>query len=232
LDYLVIGHGELTEIRRAPGASQIPNGSAVLVDYRVQTQPSDKFATLANQIHFRVDLFKDLVGVYGRLHRVNNRGGETLILQNISAKVLGADFSWRWTRAGAEYEIYDSNLAPFKSKRLFQSFSFEPSRDSSLSLNFDQNWTAFSNGGIRRASYNFITRYRSHITRHLSWEAEAGVRLDRGLGFDQTQLVGRTGLEYSRGKLAVKLGYEYQDQNFLGEIRQRQFFFLRARRNL
>jgi hypothetical protein len=230
LDYVVIEHGELTEIRRASGSSQIPNGGGVLVDYRVQVQPSDKFTTLANQIYFRLNLFKEMLGLYGRLNLVNNRGGETLVLQNISDKVLGADFSWRWARAGAEYEIYDSNLAPFKSKRLFQSLSFQPGRNSSLSFNLDQNWTTFAEAGIRRASYSFITRYRTQFTPRLSWEAESGLRLDRGAGFDQTQLVGRTGLEYSRGKVAMKLGYDFQDQNYLGETRQRHFFFLRARR--
>jgi sugar lactone lactonase YvrE len=224
LDYVVLEHGELTEIRRAPGPSQIPNGGAVLVDYRVQVQPSDQFTTLGNQIHFRLSLFKDLLGLYGRLNLVNNRGGKMLVLQNISDKVLGADFSWRWARAGAEYEIYDSNLAPFRTKRLFQTLSFEPGSASSLNFNFDQTWTTFSETGIHRASYSFISRYRNRLSSHLSWSVEGGLRLDRGPGFDQTLLVGRTGLEYSRGQLTVKLGYDFQDQDYLGEKRQRHFF--------
>jgi hypothetical protein len=75
-----------------------------------------------------------------------------------------------------------------------------------------------------------MARYRDRLTEHLTWSMEGGVRLERGRGFDQTLGVARTSVEYTRNKLRFKLGYDYQDQDFLGEKRQRHFFFLQAKR--
>ena len=230
LDYEIIPNGPLVEIRRVPG-STILNGGSILVDYQVVVQPSDRFTTLANQFSFRLDLFNNLIGLYARLNLVNNHGGETLVLQNITDKIVGTDFSWRGVRAGAEYENYDSNLAPYTAKRLFQSLNFDLGRDanSTLSFNFNQAWTTHQ-AATEQSSYDFISRFRTRFTAHLSWDAEGGVRLSRGPGFDQTLWVARTGLEFSRGQLALKMGYDYQYQDYLGALRQGHFFFLRARR--
>lgn len=230
LDYILVEHGQLMEIRRAPGATQIPNGGAILVDYQVLLPPSDDFSTLSEAVSVRLDLFDNLLGFYARLNLVQNYGGENLVLQNIFDKVVGVEFSWRWARAGAEYEMYDSNLAPFETKRLFQSLTFDLGDEASLSFNFDETWTTFGDTGIQRQSYDAIARFRSHFTPYLSWDLEGGVRADRGPGFDQTLFVARTGLEYVRGQLSVKLGYDFQDQDYLGDRRERHFFFLRLRR--
>lgn len=88
-DYLVIGHGERTELQRVPGGT-IPNGGTVLVDYTAAGQPSDSFTTLANQFQVRLDFLDGLVGVYGRLSFTDNYGGKSLILQEIADKVAGS----------------------------------------------------------------------------------------------------------------------------------------------
>lgn len=229
VDYVLFGVGELMEIRRAPG-STIPDGSTILVDYQASIQTSAEYVTFANQFYIRLDLFNNLLGVYGRLNLVDNQGESSLLLNNVSEKVAGTDLSWRWFRAGAEYQVYDSTLAPLRSTRLFESFNFEPSQDSTLGIDLDQSWTHFVESNRRRVSYNFITRYNTRLTSHLAWNVEGGVRVERGEGFDQTLGVVRTGLEYTRGKLALKMGYDYQDQDFLGEQRLRHYFFLQAKR--
>jgi hypothetical protein len=69
------------------------------------------------------------------------------------------------------------------------------------------------------------------LTRALSWLNEGGVRFQRGEGFDQDLFTARTALDYRYGQLSVQLGYDYQDENFLGELRRRHFAFLRAKRS-
>jgi len=231
LDYQLIPNGALVEIRRVPG-STIPNGGSILADYTVAVRPSDSFTTIGNQVSFRLDLFDNLVGLYARWNVVNNHGGETLVLQNINDRIVGTDFTWRWLRAGAEYEDYESNLAPYTAARLFQSLSFDLGREdnSTLSFNFNQAWTTYEDSATKQASYDFICRFRTRFTRYLSWTAEGGVHLNRGPGFDQTLWVARTGLEYSRGQLAVTLAYDHLYQDYLGELRQGNFLSLRAKR--
>jgi hypothetical protein len=230
LDYRLQPNGDLVQIQRVPG-STIVNGGSIRVSYQAVVQPSDSFTTLANQFGFRLDLFNNLIGLYARVNLVDNRGGESMVLQDINDKVVGTDVTWRWLRAGAEYQDYDSNLAPFTAARLYQTLSFDlgPEANSTLSFNFSQSWTTYEDA-TEQATYEFISRFRMRFTSYFFWNAEGGVHLNRGPGFDQTLWVARTGLEYSRGQLAVTLGYDYLNQDYLGELRQGNFFFLRARR--
>jgi hypothetical protein len=230
LDYTLIEHGELIEIRRVPFTSTITNGAAIWVDYQVLASPADSYSTLANQCSFRLDLFQDLVGLYARLNTVENYGGHSLVLQNVFDVVAGVECSWRWARVGAEYEDYQSTLASFTTKRLFQSLTFDLDEGLNLNFNFDEQWTTFLDSGIERASYNANSRLRTQLTSHLFWENEGGVRFDRGPGFDQTLFVARSGLTYLRGELAVKIDYDFQDQDYLGGKRERHFVTLRVRR--
>ena len=155
LDYLVLSHGERTEIKRVVGG-QIPNGSSVLIDYSVTSQPSDSFTTVAHQLQVRFDFFNGLLGLYGYMNIQENYGGKTLLLENVNDKVAGVDVSWRWFRAGAEYEDYDSNLTPYTSTRLFQTFTCEPAPNTTFNLDVGQSWRTFT--GMNRD----LTIHSSH----------------------------------------------------------------------
>jgi hypothetical protein len=229
LDYILIPHGELTEIRRVIGGL-IPNGGTVLVDYTAAALPPDEFSTLSQFAQVRLELFDRLIALYGTLNLVDNYGGKSLILQKITDKVVGVEFSRQWLRAGAEYEDFVSNLSPFQSKRLFQSFTFEPEENSTLSLDLGQSWTTFLDVDRTRQSYNFIGRYRTRLWSYLFYTAEGGLRLERGRDFDQDLATGRMTIDFAYGQLTVNVGYEYQDEKFLGELRERNYFFLRAKR--
>ena len=111
LDYMVFQVGVQTQIQRVIGG-EIPDGSLVLVDYTAAAQDSGSFDTLANNANFRVDLWQGLFGFYGRWSRQNYRGGEALLLRWFDDKTGGMDASWRWFRAGAEYEVIEANIAP------------------------------------------------------------------------------------------------------------------------
>lgn len=231
--YLVINHGALVEIQRskvATGPSAIPNGGSVFVDYIAVTQTSGSYTVTGNQVQLRFDFFNHLLGLYGRLNWVENHGEKDIIVQNVADKVGGADVTWRWVHAGAEYELYDSNLAPQRSKRLFESFSFDLDKYSTLGFDFDQSWTTYLDSSRHRTTYNFMARYNNHLTSHLTWSLDGGWRSENGKGFDQSQAVVRTVLQYTRGKLSAYATYSFENQDYLGEMRTRHFFSVRLKR--
>jgi hypothetical protein len=230
LDYLILPHGERTEIKRLVGG-QIADGATVRVDYTVDSQPSDSYTTVAHQIQVRLDFFDGLLGLYAHLNQQENHGGKSLVLENINDQVAGLDVSWRWVRAGAEYEVYDSNLSPYRSARLFQNFNFEPSPETTLSLDLGQTWITFNQANRDLTTYHAIARVRMQLTPALALNTEGGLRFQKGEGYDQQLATARANLEFKYGKLAVQAGYEYEDEAFLGELRLRHFFFLRAKRS-
>lgn len=230
LDYLILPHGERTEIKRLVGG-QIADGATVRVDYTVDSQPSDSYTTVAHQIQVRLDFFDGLLGLYAHLNQQENYGGKSLVLENINDQVAGLDVTWRWVRAGAEYEVYDSNLSPYRSARLFQNFSFQPSPETTLSLDMGQTWITFTKANRDLTTYHAIARVRMQLTPALALNTEGGMRFQKGEGYDQQLATARANLEFKYGKLAVQAGYEYEDEAFLGELRLRHFFFLRAKRS-
>ena len=138
--------------------------------------------------------------------------------------------SWRWFRAGAEYEDYDSNLTPYTSTRLFQTFTCEPAPNTTFNLDVGQSWRTFTGMNRDLTIYHVIARTRIAMTPALSLNLEGGMRFQEGEGYDQQLATARSHIEYKYGKLAMQTGYEYQDEKFLGELRLRHFFFFRVKR--
>ncbi len=229
LDYLILTRGERTEIQRVVGG-QIPNGGMVRVDYSVTSQPSDSYSTFANQFQLRFDFFNGLLGLYGRLNLQNNYGGKSLILEEITDRVAGMDVTWRWLRAGAEYEVFDSNLSPYRTTRLFENFTFEANPNTTLGLDLGQSWSTFPHSNRSLSTDQILARVRMRLTSALSLNTEGGLRFQAGEGYDQQLATGRMNVEFKSGKLAVQAGYEYEDETFIGEQRLRHYFFLRAKR--
>ncbi|MBI3885735.1 MAG: hypothetical protein HY302_08425 [Opitutae bacterium] len=229
LDYVLVVQGALTEIRRVPGG-RIADGGQVLVDYTAAVPPSDRFATVMQFYQVRLDLFDGLVGLYGRLNLTDNRGGKSVVLQNLAGQVVGAEIRWRWLQAGVEHERLDSNLSPFRSTRVFQSSTFELGPSSTLSLDLELNQTAFPDTGRTRESRNAIGRYRRQLAAFLTCELEGGLRRERGPGFDQDRVAARAALNYAYGKLVLNFSYDYEDENLVGELRRRQHVLLQIKR--
>ena len=230
LDYRITQVGALTQIQRLTGG-HIGDGALVVVDYSAGLQDSSSFDTVANNASFRVDLWRGLLGFYSRWSRQDYRGGEVLLLRRLDDKTVGVDAAWRWFRAGAEYEIFESNIAPYERRRLFQAAQFRPVAGTDVSLNADQNWTDFNQNHLHQASYGFITRCQQRLTSHLSTTVEGGVRLERGESFDGDFATCRAGLDWAAGKLTVKLEYEFNDESHLTDSQDRNYVFLRVRRD-
>jgi hypothetical protein len=228
-DYLVLPRGDLTQIQRVDGG-HIPDPGTVLVDYRATLEPSDAFTAFANAVNVRLDLWEGILGIYFRWNLVDYDDGETLLLRTLNEKTFGVDSTWKWFRAGAEYGIVDSNLSPYTRMRLFESAHFAPSPSTDASLDLDQSWMHYPDNDLREQMYGAIARFRDQLTPHLAWSVEGGVRLDRGTTFDRTISAVRTGLDWSVGRLTVRIGYEYSRQYHLTDGQERHHLFVRLRR--
>jgi hypothetical protein len=230
LDYDVIRLGTRTLIQRLPG-SRIPSDATVLVDYEAEPTPAGEYTALSEQFSIRVDLWDNLWGLYGRLTLYANTAPEELHVQDLVSYAVGTDVNWRWARAGAEFEIYDSSEASYRSARLFQSFSFKLDPVSTLGVDFTETWTDYVDANRQEQHYRAITRYRRMVGRGLTVDADAGVALRRGRGVDQTLATFRPNVQYRVGRMTLAAGYNLEYELFLDrEERIKHLLFLRLRR--
>lgn len=232
LDYRLLPHGTFTEIQRVASlGSAITNGSTVLVTYTATQQPSAAYDSINNSANFRIDLWDGRMGIYGRWTKMDFHGGDDLVLDPMDTKLIGIDASWRWLRAGLEYEVVESKFAPYDRLRAFQSFNYQPMQDATLSLDCDESWITQTDTKINQSFYSFIARYRQQLWMSLAWRIEGGFQVDRGGGYDRDVATARTGLDWEIGKISFKIGYEYNNENYSTDLRTRHYFFIRIRRD-
>ena len=60
---------------------------------------------------------------------------------------------------------------------------------------------------------------------------EEGVRMERGETFDRDVATARTSLDWTIGKLMVRVAYEFNQESHLLDRQERHFFYVRARRD-
>lgn len=229
LDYLLVPQGLLMEIRRVPGGL-IPSGGGVLVSYTADAPPSGNFTTYGRALQVRVDLFGDLLAVYGRVNLVDNTGAKFLVLQNVSDRVAGTELKWNWLRAGAEHEDFQSNLSPFRTQRLFESLTYESSNRTSLSVDFSQSWIQFPGVARSRRNTSLIARCHTQLTPYLQFQLEGGARREIGRDFDQRLTTLRSQLNFNYGRLVAELGYEYEKESYFLDRRLKHYLFFHAKR--
>ncbi len=236
-DYLVIQSGELTEVQLVaspsfPTASLMVNGSlAVTITYQSQSLGSSSYDTISASAQFRLDLW-NRVGIYGRLNWLDNNAPPEVLSQTLTDWVGGVDYKRKWFRTGAEYETYDSNFTQYQSLRFFQNFDFVLSDASSLSFDLNETFYHYPNDGDQ-SQYQFTSRYNVRLPLSLTWYLEGGGLVQEISRTEQIQGVARTGIGWSRGKLSLRAGYEFNSQStdsggFTEErIKHRFFTYLR-----
>jgi len=229
IDYQVQVNGDRTLITRPPG-SRIGLSDPVLVDYRAEPSTSGRYESLTETFQLRLELWHDLWSLYGRVNLWRNNAHRDLRVPNLTSYAVGTDVSWQWLRAGAEYEIYDSDLARYRAARFFQSASFHLDASSTLGLDFSEAWIDYEDANRQEQDFRFIGRYTHMFTPRLRFSLEGGVDMRRGKTVDQTLATVRPGIEYAIGKTTVRAGYDFQYNMFDREERLRNLFFLRVRR--
>jgi hypothetical protein len=216
----------------------ITSGANVLVSYDVQPNPTGNYATFTEVAQARLELWNNLLDFYVHYdHTENNASSPGFILENLDQFQAGTDFSWKRLRLGASYIDNQSSLFSYSSYATTESYALLTAARYNLSLNFNQEWSYYpATGGTTNQSsdltfYNYQLHFSWRPTAAVEWTTEAGLQQQRGENQDQDLLAARTYLNWSVGKLKVNLGYEYEDQEYVGTGRFRNFAFVRVRRN-
>ncbi|SPE53408.1 hypothetical protein SBV1_1710039 [Verrucomicrobia bacterium] len=232
IDYTVDHGVDPWEIQLIPTSPIIHSGGTVLVTYEVQANPSGTYATFQDQFQARLDLFNRLLSFYARLNDIDNYTNTAgFVLENVVETQAGAEFNWHGLHLAGDYDDRHSSLHySYTTESLAESYVLQSTPDSSFSIDLHQRWTDYPSQHQRATYYDFIGRFEWRPTAALTWTVEGGLEQQRGRGLDQDLAAARTHLDWKRGKLTVNLGYEYENQNFAGELRARHFVFLRAKR--
>ncbi|HUC85921.1 MAG TPA: hypothetical protein VL970_12065 [Candidatus Acidoferrales bacterium] len=217
-DYEVIPSGDLTEIRLiTPPSSHLQqllgtsDNLAISVSYQSDSAINASYEQLTSNYQIRLDLFGRF-GIYGRMNWLENDAPPIVLTQTLTDFVGGVDYNWRWLRAGAEYEDYDSNYSQYTALRFFQSANFNLDRRSNLSLNLDETFYDYAQEGDQTL-YQLMTRYSVKLWSSLSCYVQGGASLQDVFGTQQVIGSAQTGFSWSYGKLSVRAGYEYNSQS-------------------
>ena len=217
-DYQVVNSGQLTEVQLiSPPSSHLQgllgasDNLSVSVTYQSTGVNNASYEQLTSNFQVRLDLFGRL-GVYARLNWIDNNAPPSVITQTQTDLVGGMDYHWRWFRTGAEYEDYDSNFSQYTAFRFFQDFDFQLDSRSTLGLDFDETFYHYNENGDQTL-YQFTTRYNIQLWASFSWYVQGGCSLEDVMGTEQVDGSAQTGLSWSRGKLSVRTGYEYNTQS-------------------
>ncbi len=230
-DYRVVQNGSRTVIEQPAAGSRIGSNQVVHVSYNAAASPSGSYNTFTETAEIRFDLWKNLIGVYGRVALSLNDAPLELRVQEVRAFTLGTDLTWRWLHTGAEYLIYDSTQSDYRSARLFQSLVFHPDPLSNAGLDLTEAWIDYVNANRQEQDFTGIFRYHRALTSRLGLDADAGVSYRTGNGVDQLLATFRPSIKYVLGKLSVDAGYDYEYELFLNnQQRQKHMFFLRLKR--
>ncbi|MBI5394574.1 MAG: hypothetical protein HZA91_04680, partial [Verrucomicrobia bacterium] len=85
-------------------------------------------------------------------------------------------------------------------------------------------------GMVRIVFFLAIGSYRQFFGRYLSCSVEGGMNVQRGEGYDRDLTLARAAVDFFMGKLTLQLGYQFTDETFLGDMREKQFFYFRGKR--
>ena len=133
------------------------------------------------------------------------------MVETLTDWIVGADYTWRWFRAGVEYEDYDSNFTEYQAIRCFQNLNFHPALNSTLGFTFNESSYQYPGSGDQN-QFSAIAHYNLRLNGSVSWFVEGGVIYLQVFDDDQTTGTARTGLTWTRGKLSARLGYEFSGQ--------------------
>jgi hypothetical protein len=217
-DYQIVTSGEQTEVQLiTPASSHLQpllgasENLAVLVTYQSTAANNASYDSLTSNFQIRLDLFGRL-GLYGRLNWMDNNAPPTVITQTLTDLVGGIDYNWRWFRTGAEYEDYDSNFSQYTAFRFYQDCNFQLDNRSTLGVNFNETFYHYNENGDQTL-YQLTARYNIQLWASLSCYLQGGCSLENIMGTEEVDGSVQTGLNWSRGKLSVRTGYEYNTQS-------------------
>lgn len=229
IDYIVIDHGDLLEIRRITGGA-ISENSEVLISYRADEREAGSFSTLSKNSSFRIELFERFISIYGRRNQSDNTGGEDLLFRDRDQKVLGVDFNWNAIKLKGERKDYQSNITPYETERAELSYSIRPHQRLKLGINFSKDWTTFIEDNRFREYSRITGSAQIRFNRYLSMSLDGGIQDQQGDFVDQDINYARARLSLEMLQLKVDVNYEYRNEKFSTSFFQKNELYMEARR--
>ncbi len=219
------------------GPNHIAVGQTVQVSYIVQPNPSGDYSTVSEQFQVRLSFWHEHADVYARYNSTaNSASSAAFVLEDVSEFQAGAGVTWHGLRGDASFTDRSSSLYDYQSFALSEGYSHRVGRHSTAGIDLRQQWSAYPGGAGTNAAqnvtyYSFTGRLEWHPVSGFSWNNEAGYEQQRGAGVDEDLIIVRSYLSWLIGKLDFRLGYEFQNQQYTLETNQRNFVYLRMRRN-
>jgi hypothetical protein len=237
-DYNVITSTDPWQIQiLSGGPNNLTAGKVVRANYYAQPNPTGSYTTFNNSAQIRLDFWHDRAGLYARYNFTQNHANSPgFVFENVDEFQVGGDLNWGRVRLDANYTDRSSSLYDYQAVNTSESYTLLESARNSASLNFHQQWSTYPNAGTNGVSqttsyYSYTGRYTFRPIAGLEWNNEAGYNTLHGGGFDQSFIVARTYLSWIVGKLDVHLGYEFNNDDYPSQRQERNFLFLRLRRN-
>ncbi len=176
-DYILIEHNNYVEIQRIIGG-QIPNGGTVIVDYTA-VQPGDyNYDLNNNRVYAGFMIFDRLLEVYYRWSLqdyANVMQTDFLTLKHYRENAVGIRVDKAFVRGGVEYNIFQSNIIPYRMMRYY--LNLQKNYKNKLLLNL--------NGSLR--DYRYIADGGEQILGNISGKAsytfKAQTKLELELGY-------------------------------------------------
>lgn len=218
LDYILIERDNYVEIQRLPGG-QIVNGQSVYIDYLVLQPISFSYNTNNHGIKTGFDLFNRLFQVYYRYNEQtydNIRFIDPAILKTVYQNVYGLRITKYIFSFGAEYDLYQSNIVPYETKRYFATISEQLSN-----IYFVINANYLDRYLIKDREYQRFFDFSGQINLKIQRSGKIsfymGYRNQEGRGIDLD--LRNFKIEYSGRyrSLHLSTGIEVYKRNYLGE---------------
>jgi hypothetical protein len=216
-DYLLAVRNNYIEIIRIPGG-QILNNQHITADYIAIQPGSYSYIADNNSFSSSILLFGKLIEFYFT-HSVqdynNLKETEFLTLNYFKQNLVGCRFDLGFTGAGIEYDVYNSNIIPYKRYRYFMDLNLTIHSKFIIALNgnlldyklIDDNINQIHANINGKMSYLFS--YRTRI------DFDAGYLRQRGKNIDLDLITSKLELSTSFRQLYLKGGFEMYRRHYL-----------------
>ena len=223
----------------AGGLNSVTNGDSIVVTYASRVNPSGSYSVLTYAGMVGLRFWNDQAGLrFGYNLTQNNSDSPEFVLQDVRQYLAGADVTWRGFHLDASYTDERSTLYSFKNYSLNESYTLPLGLHSTVGLTLNQQWSQFPPGsGIftnkteNLEFYSYMVHYDWHPAGAFALNAEAGLQQVRGGLDDQDLFAARVYLNWMINKLEIHAGYQHENRQYPTEQYQRDYFFLRFRRN-
>jgi hypothetical protein len=221
------------------GPNNLQPGDVVTISYTVTSNPSGNYNVLSDDAHISLRFWHDRAEIYARYALVQNAANtDEFLLQDFTEFEAGGDVGWNGFRAQASWLDHRSTLYDYQSLTFTEGWSHPLSLRSAVGIDLSQQWNRYpagsgtsTNSAQTGAFYNFMAHYDWTPAANFNWHIEAGWQTQSGLGYDENLFAARTYFNWTLGKLELHLGYEHDNQIYTAETRNRDFAFVRVRRN-